>query len=257
MANNIVVIATRPHNQNLGWVATLKNAGITTLSLPMLQIDAVDESHQIKHRILNLDNYSKLIFVSQNAVQFGFEWIDQYWPQFPIGVTCFTIGTKTGSLINQKLGCNAAIAADKQMTSEELLGREELQSVNAEKILIFRGVGGRPKLADVLIERGASVDYAEVYHRRKPVNLKESIIKSAIRPEKNLLTFFSGETLENYFDAVKDTSLNWSNIPIVVPSERVFELAKKLEFCRVVCAKNASETSMLSAVKQRLSATNE
>jgi uroporphyrinogen-III synthase len=58
------------------------------------------------------------------------------------------------------------IAPDSHFTSEGLLAHSELQVIKGKTILIVRGKGGREKLRNGLLERGAEVDYLEVYQRK-------------------------------------------------------------------------------------------
>ena len=50
-----------------------------------------------------------------------------------------------------------------------------MNSVNGKRIVIFRGNGGREKLADSLRKRGAVVDYIECYERKLP-NINRDIL---------------------------------------------------------------------------------
>jgi uroporphyrinogen-III synthase len=49
--------------------------------------------------------------------------------------------------------------------TEALLAMPQLAHISGQRVLIVRGVGGRELLADVLVERGAQVQLAEVYTR--------------------------------------------------------------------------------------------
>jgi len=156
----------------------------------------------------------------------------------------------------QLLAQESIIANADLMTSEALLNDPGLQAeqIGSKKVLIFRGVGGHPVLADTLRERGTEVDYCELYHRAKPevpASLKNSVKES----QTLVVPVFSGETLTNFcelFEINTDGSggEKFNKLCLVVPSERVFHLAKKLGFPHVVQANNASETAMLSAVKK-------
>ena len=100
------ILATRPVQQNDLWLAELSTLGYRTLDLPLLTIRPVSMAAQkeaVKHHILQLEQYSKILFVSQNAVKYGFEWINDYWPQFPQGVGCFAVGAKTLASIQATL----------------------------------------------------------------------------------------------------------------------------------------------------------
>lgn len=255
------VLATRPSEHNADWQALLENAGFTALPCPVIEIVEVSEAkylQAVKQKILALDEYYALIFVSRNAVHYGLNWIDKYWPQLPVDLMWFAVGKQTAKcLLNHPLLAQESIIANADlMTSEALLNDPGLQAeqIGSKKVLIFRGVGGHPVLADTLRERGAEVDYCELYHRAKPevpASLKNSVKES----QTLVVPVFSGETLTNFcelFEINTDGSggEKFNKLCLVVPSERVFHLAKKLGFPHVVQANNASETAMLSAVKK-------
>ncbi|WP_075187184.1 uroporphyrinogen-III synthase [Teredinibacter haidensis] len=252
------VIATRPREQNTGWCQQLEQEGFTTLSLPMLEIRAVSDSQRqqaIKQRILNFDQYSAAIFVSQNAVQHACNWLHDYWPQMPVGVQYFAIGSKTAALLREllQLGVNDVQLASTTMNSEELLQHPQLQRLDSEKILICRGLGGRGLLAQALRSRGATVDYCELYQRALPSGVIEQLKAEHFSPANDVLTVFSGETLTNTLFAMEQSqgpelSGVIRQMPVVVPGERVAQQAQNLGFERIIVSPNASEQSMLSSL---------
>ena len=154
------VLVTRPTHQAVNWQRLLEAQGAQTLTAPLLAIEECqgpDARQQIKNRILDLDLYQHAIFVSQNAVAFGCQWIDEYWPQLPMGVAFYAVGKATAQALaqyqidsvvdtNVDSSCPEHLDAA-PMNSEALLTLPQLQQVAGEKILIFRGQGGRPLLA--------------------------------------------------------------------------------------------------------------
>jgi len=92
------VLATRPSEHNADWQALLENAGFTALPCPVIEIVEVSEAkylQAVKQKILALDEYYALIFVSRNAVHYGLNWIDKYWPQLPVDLMWFAVGKQT------------------------------------------------------------------------------------------------------------------------------------------------------------------
>lgn len=224
------------------------------MPLPLLEIvPAVsdEDRHKIKSIILNLDHYQHIIFVSQNAVEKAFEWIDSYWPQLPVGAQLYAVGSKTAAAV-QRHQADVTVCGE-AMNSEALLALPDLLPVDGHKVLICRGKGGRPKLADVLLERGAKVDYCELYERRLPERASEQLATQLhaladqyYADRHHIVPVFSGDTLQNLMQVLPDC-LHKSRVSLVVPAQRVADMAQALGFTNICVAHNATEASMLAA----------
>ncbi|GAA5524306.1 uroporphyrinogen-III synthase [Microbulbifer aestuariivivens] len=219
----------------------------------MLAIEPVtDESgcQAIKQRILDFDQVDHAIFVSGNAVRFGLEWLDSYWPQLPIGPRFYAIGSATArALITAGIPCHSG---GDTMDSEALLALPALQRPGNDKVLIFRGRGGRPLIGETLRQRGADVRYCELYHRALPENAAAQLGAYLHKPDA--ITVHSGETLHNLarcVDAAEKHSLR--ETPLICPSARVAALAGDLGFTRPAAATNAGDQAMLKALEDTLS----
>lgn len=257
------VFSTRPAHQQLPWQAALADVGVQLEAVPLMEIVPVETPQQqetIKQQILRLDEFSCCIFVSQNAVQHAFTWIDQYWPQFPLACRMLCIGSKTQAVAEQQFsqaysaGLDIVGLSEKtDMTTESLLASGYLGDVDGKKILIFRGVGGRNTLAESLTEQGASVEYCELYDRVLPPSAAGALAKAKVNSEEDLITLFSGETLQNLHSLIEGRVDQWSRVRLLVPSQRVADIAQKLGYTRVITAANASETQMWNTLQQTLS----
>ncbi len=244
------VFATRPAVQNTAWIAKLEAEAWSAVALPLLNIEAVslEDDPSLRTRLLRLDEFDTLIFVSQNAVQFGAEAIDTLWPQFPVGLHGFAIGEKTARALRDALPELGEVRTCAAMHSQALLSLPELQDMRDRKVLVFRGVGGLPTISTVLRERGASLEHAELYHRRVPASLDHDLAHLELS-EHDILPVFSGEALQNFHAAAERCHLDVSAIPLIAPGERVCDLASSLGFTRIYRAENASEAAMLSTLR--------
>lgn len=243
--------ATRPAEQNAAWSARLHQLGFAVFDLPLLTISPLEdaESQQaIKSLVLDFDQFDKIIFVSQNAVQHGFNWLHDYWPQLPAGLSYFAVGDKTAQALKAE-GISSQVASG--MTSEALLNLPQLNDVWGQKILICRGRGGLPRLGESLHQRGALVRYLELYERLMPLDAEQKVREQLpTLPAHDLLVAFSGETLHNLVTLFQDhPAVPWNN-PLLVPGKRVEELARALGFEHIICSANACEQSMLDSLMQ-------
>lgn len=250
--HNWRILASRPLAQNSSWSSKLQAAGYRVLALPLLAIAQVQEPAQqqsIKNCILDFDHYDAVIFVSQNAVEATWQWLDQYWPQLPQGITYYAVGIKTAAQVQHFLGSEATVhAALTAMNTEELLALPGLQQVAHQRILICRGLGGRPRLGDELENRGAAVTYCELYQRTLPAEAVTQFTDANLNPAQDVLCVFSGETLQNLLYVATTAGADLSAFALVVPGERVAALAAEQGFQQIQIARNAGEAAMLAAI---------
>ena len=139
-----------------------------------------------------------------------------------------------------------------QFNSEALLALDELQDLSGQRVVIFRGNGGREYLHDSLLARGAEVDYVEVYRRACPVVDDDELLAGTIdQGYLAAVTVTSNETLQNLFDmagAAGQPLLR--ELPLIVVGERQVALARQLGFSKQpLLAANASAEAIVAAAQ--------
>ncbi|WP_444945828.1 uroporphyrinogen-III synthase [Microbulbifer sp. VTAC004] len=246
------ILTTRPAHQSGSWCALLQAEGAQVENIPMLGIEPLesDDARQaIKKPILDFDQVEVAIFVSQNAVHYGVNWLEDYWPQLPQGPRYYAIGAATAKALDARgIPCEQSGA---HMNSEDLLGLPSLQEISGQRILIFRGSGGRTLIGDTLGARGARVDYCELYNRTLPSNSQEQLRKYGV--DADAITVHSGETLTNLSFCIEQTSMEQlRQVALICPSARVAGQAKGIGFSVVHTAINASDKAMLEALHRAL-----
>ena len=258
------LLVTRPTAQAQAWAAQLQGLGAQVTQEPMLVIEPLSDSGQdsdktlletAKQHVLQLDSYQKLLFVSQNAVENFMPWLDQYWPQLPVGLDFFAIGASTAKQLQISLNQLDTVAGghtDSAMNSEALLNLPALQAVNGEKIAIVRGVGGRTLLGDTLSQRGATVDSIAVYRRVAPMISDWHNVKDFINDPKTdhkIIVTHSAETIENLCKLTPQYLLNkLKTLPLLVPGKRVCDYGHQKGFNTIITAHNATHASMIEAL---------
>lgn len=248
------VLITRPAHQQPPLTTGMQARGAKTISLPLLAITAPsrgDQADVLRRQLLALDSYELLVFISSNAVREGCKAIDDYWPQFPIGLDLLAIGPSTAALAEELTGQRVRSAAG-GMTSEDLLELDSFTNIEGRRIGIFRGEGGRDFLAQQLRKRGAQVDYFDVY-RRVELNYEDTQVREAlIESEPTLLTAMSGQTLQALRGLIDQLSEPQADklltLPVIVPSQRVRDLAAEMGFENPIAAPGADLDSLLQAL---------
>ena len=137
------------------------------------------------------------------------------------------------------------------MDSESLLKLAAMQDISGQKILIFRGCGGRTYLANKLNEQGAYVEYCDLYRRKPPLPLVQ-VLPSTFYKTTELIpitTVHSGETLTNLVKAVPPSQLVWlRQQPLLLPGERIAAIGDEMGFAELLIAKNATHKGMTEAL---------
>lgn len=249
------VLVLRAAHQNAAQCERLAQLGAQGVALPALAIEPVTEINtedywSLKDSIQNIDTYQIVIFVSPNAAEFAYEWIDSYWPQLPVGVDWIGIGQQTCKRL-QSLDIPAWSVAN-GYDSESLLSDARLQNVAGQRVLILRGQDGRRLIYDTLTQRGAKVDYRTVYYRRCPRYSEQVIYEAVVAHPPAAILATSGEVLTNLLSIVGQLSTEQRQSIflslLIVPSQRIAELARGLGFTRVRVASGPDDESMVQAI---------
>lgn len=248
------VLVTRPEAQQRALLQAIADHGGQCVSFPLLAIEPIEEQQSIdrlRRQVENLDNYDLIIFVSTNAARYGGELIDTYWPQFPVGIDVLAVGPTTAAAVAEQLNC-AVQCSDNGMASEDLLELPILKNVGNKKVALFRGEGGRELLATTLRERGALVDYFEVYRRSTVSYPAEALVNEITAGGVNVVSAFSAESLHRLLALAADTTHRQQllAIPLLVPSQRIAELATAEGFTSVYNANGANAEATLGGLQE-------
>ena len=121
------VLVTRPAGQGNDLCAALGRAGFSAHSLPLLQLLPLPELAPAQRQlVLDLDQFSHIIFVSGNAVRWGMAWIESCWPQLPVGLNWYAVGDASARLLSA-YGVKVATPGA-EMSTEGLLALPQLQA---------------------------------------------------------------------------------------------------------------------------------
>ncbi|WP_105102763.1 uroporphyrinogen-III synthase [Microbulbifer pacificus] len=255
------ILITRPAHQSDGFRHRLQARGAQVDCIPLLEIAPItegDDAQAIRNLVMDFDQFDHAIFVSQNAVRYAFDWLDDFWPQLPQGPRYYAIGAATARAIRAR-GANPENSAQESgegtMDSEALLTLPELQNPRGERVVIFRGQGGRTLIGDTLQARGARLDYCELYQRRLPADGTAQL--RAYDQFPDAITVHSGETLDNLAAALTTSGRRQLlQCTLICPSQRVAACARELGFARARAATNAGDDAMLGALEAALAPDN-
>ncbi len=164
LANRGIVV-TRPAHQAAPFAELIRAAGGRAILFPVIEIAAIDDTRALHELIDRLDRFDRAIFVSPNAVYQAMTLIKAR-RALPAQLTYAAVGRASVRELG-KFGVTGVVAPAR-FDSEALLALPQFADVAGQRVVIFRGVGGRDLLGEALAARGARVEYAECYRRVRP-----------------------------------------------------------------------------------------
>jgi uroporphyrinogen-III synthase len=233
------VLITRPRHQAQPLYDAIQQCGGKPILFPTIEIAPPDNPELCKQQLKNATAYDDLIFISPNAVTYAIDdiSIDQQ--------RIFAIGAATGELLQQR-NLKPHLPSGDKTDSENLLASPQLNEMHWRRVLIIRGNGGRALLGDTLKQRGALVDFAEVYQRRCP-DVDATSLLQKWSEEIGIVITTSNAIIDNLIHLCRNDPLVLQT-PLIVISQRMLKHANQLGFQHVYCARGTQETVILSAL---------
>ena len=155
----IGVLVTRPEHQAGHLCQLIEAEGGAAVRYPAIVIRPRPDRAAVRAAVGPADRYDLAVFVSANAVRFG---ADLLGDRRDLRIAA--IGQATAAALNAA-GYRVSLMPEEGSDSEALLALPQLADLHGQRVLIIRGTGGREMLFTAMTERGAQVQYAEVYMR--------------------------------------------------------------------------------------------
>lgn len=192
---------TRPRNQSAPLIGNLHRAGAEVVALPLLEIAPPLDSAPLDQALAQLDTFDLAIFVSPSAFDAVLARLPDGWPaQLPAAVM------GPGSALRaRERGIARVIAPSGQFDSAGLLQEPALQQLAGQRVVLFRGDGGREELPQTLVERGAELTLIAAY-RRLPPNFDEAHLHAELAIGCDGLIISSSEAVQHLFRLAGDAT---------------------------------------------------
>ena len=233
------VLVTRPAAQAKSLCARIDASGGEAIAFPVMAIEPIAVTAATR-------NVDLLIFTSVNAAQHGLAHVDRKSARIA------AIGKATAAAL-KSADMNVDVTAPPPHTSESLLAMPELTDVAGKQILIVRGEGGRDALRTTLADRGAAVDYLDVY-RRIPASPSATEVAALEDRWQNggidVVTLTSVEILECLLAALTEHGRELlTRTPFVAVSERIAGAARVQGLAgHCMLARAADDDSIVGAI---------
>ncbi|MGR5094835.1 uroporphyrinogen-III synthase [Vibrio maritimus] len=239
------VLVTRPETQGAELCKQIERMGGFALHYPLIDISfptiqAADSAHFCQSDIV--------IAVSQYAVQGLEHYLNRSSVCAPKQAIYLGVGQKTAHELSKLVQQNVNYPSISD--SEHLLALPELAQISGQVVTILRGNGGRELIYEQLTKRGAYVQYLEMYQRQY-----RSFDKQALEhwqdSKIDTLVVTSGEQLEYLLSQVPESSHDWlRQHQLLVPSERIANLAMTQGFNNVTNTQGASNSTLFAALQR-------
>lgn len=241
------VVVTRPAHQAAVFSHSLRQHGANAIPFPLIEVIATPNAVQARTVLGDLAQYDAAIFISTNAVRFGLALLGGQQRQQLQHLTIGAIGSKTARTLIQQ-GLPVQWLPSNGFTSEDFLAIPAIQHLAGQRVLIFRGEGGRELLAETLQERGAKVTYVDCYQRVCPKNAVGLLKPLHESPQLGIIAVTSGEGLSNLLTLLGHP--DWiKTVPLLVGSQRIATAARQAGFTgHLVIADNPGDEAMLETL---------
>lgn len=245
----MIPLVVRPEPQASRLSQALLTAGHQPVTSPLLSFVEGNELHRLPELLGSLSSDDYVIAVSVHAVSFTDNALRENglaWPK----AHYIAVGEATGNAFADVGVQGAAVPNDPR--SEGIISLPGLADVTGRRVVILRGNGGRHMISPTLSNRGAHVDYCEVYQRVYSPDPHGELVKGWQSQGVDSIIITSGGLLSHIVQLATANAKDWllSRL-LIVPSIRVVQEAKELGFTQIINAEGASNQALIAALDER------
>ena len=220
MKKNKLILA-RPLYQNHKLLESIKMENLDIVNMPLVEIDGIiNYKHSDINQKMNRSIHC-IIFISKNAVIYFGQLLKKFHLPFPKANFIAAIGKSTAQLIKDTFEAEALFPKN-IYDSEHLIDISIFNDVTEKYCLIIRGKGGRETLKNLLINRGATVEYLECY-QRSMIPLNAEYFKDTKIPGNNFILISSNEAAQHFVNQITKLNIDVSDFIFIVNHERIAE----------------------------------
>ncbi len=241
------IVVTRPAAQAVRFGALLEAHGAVALRYPAIVIAPPSDADALKRVLAALASFDVAVFVSPTAVREGLKQVATW----PAGVRVAAVGPGTCAEL-ERHGIRSTLTPAAGADTDALLADPGFNALDARSVVIFRGEGGRERLRDALLARGARVACAECYRRESPSGLAR-LAGEWQRAPADAVTVFSAGALRNLLEALPSLREALVATPLFVSHARIAQAAHALGL-RTVTVSGPGEEEMLGGLLAYFSA---
>ena len=225
---SVTVLVTRAPHQAGPLCELIEQANGIAVRFPVTTICEVENQAQLGSAVAHVPQADKVIFVSPNAVEFGLKALKTHAIRIDPPTEILAIGPGTANRLREQGLPVSGIPLD-QFNSEGLLKLPQLVQVQGQKVVIFRGEGGRERLHDRLVALGARVDYVECYQRSLPEQIDTRAITMWRNGEIDVVTLTSNTAADHLLQLLSSSDHDlFEKAVIATVSTRVEQYCRQL-----------------------------
>ncbi len=235
------IVVTRTRSQASKLLKKLTGLGADVIELPTIAIEPIIDSGKLNNAINKINEFSWIIFTSQNAVNLFFSHIYSNRKDVRIlgNIKVAVIGPATGDEL-LKYGIKPDLVP-KEYVAESLIAELKKQDIKNRKIIIPCAKGARDTLENSLKDSGAEVERINIYKSVKPDNISDDVIEQL--EHADIVTFTSSSTARNFFSLFPSVTAKIASIGPKT-TETIIEFGTKPE----IIAKEYTIEGLINAI---------
>lgn len=245
----MTILVTRPQAAADRLVDRLRQLGLIAWSMPLIDFQPSSQLCELPQKLAQLNDGDSILAISQQAADYAGATLYYNHTAWPANVDYYAIGRKTALALHTHCQ-QPVISPPAGSVSETLLELPSLQYVSGQKILILRGNGGRELIAETLRARGALVEYCECYQRIPRIYNGEQQARHWRNLGITTIIVTSVDMLTLLYELFPEQDrIDWLlHCRLIVVSDRLATMARKLGFLKLVVADSADNDALIRAL---------